>query len=72
MLMDPSTAMPMPKDFCKDPDSSFSRTASMAVKTGMVGCMHVATKTPDREMPMMYSSWLKKRQTPRAAMCGKS
>ena len=67
MLMDPSTARPMPKNFCTDPDSSWRQTANIAVNTGMVGCMQVATKTPDNEMPKMYISWLKNRQTPRAA-----
>ena len=66
MLMEPSTARPMPKNFCTDPDSSWRQTANIAVKTGMVGCMQVATKTPDNEMPKMYINWLKNKQTPRA------
>ena len=72
MLIEPNTAIAMPANFCMEPDSSFSMTASMAVKTGMVGCMHVATSTPDKDMPRMYSSWLKKRQTPSAATCSRS
>ena len=72
MLTEPATASPMPKNFCKEPASSPRHTAIIAVKTGMVGCMHVATSTPDSEMPMMYISWLKKRQTPRALTCSRS
>lgn len=72
MLTEPATASPMPKNFCKEPASSPRHTAIIAVKTGMVGCMHVATSTPDSEMPMMYISWLKKRQTPRAPTFSRS
>lgn len=72
MLIDPTTAKPMPKNFWTDPDSNWRQTANIAVKTGMVGCMQVATKTPDREMPKMYINWLKNRQTPRAPTCRRS
>ena len=53
MQMEPPTASPMPANFCADPASRCSATAIAAVNTGMVGCMHVATTTPDRSMPMM-------------------
>lgn len=72
MLTEPATARPMPRNFCTEPASSLRHTAIIAVKTGMVGCMQVATSTPDNEMPMMYISWLKKRHTPRALTCSKS
>ena len=48
MHMEPPTAKPMPPNFFQEPVSCCSMTASMAVKTGMVGCMQVATTTPDR------------------------
>ena len=51
---------------------SLRHSAIIAVKTGMVGCIQVATSTPDNEMPMMYISWLKKRHTPRALTCSQS
>lgn len=72
MLMDPSTARPMPRNFCTDPDSSWRQTANIAVNTGMVGCMQVATRTPDNEMPRIYINWLKNRQTPSAPTCRRS
>ena len=53
MHMEPPTASPMPANFCAEPASRCSSTAIMAVNTGMVGCMQVATTTPDRSMPMM-------------------
>ena len=56
MQTEPMTAKPMPTNFCREPDSSLRQTANIAVKTGIVGCMHVATSTPDSEMPRMYIS----------------
>ena len=53
MQMEPPTASTMPPAFCQEPASRPSMTAIMAVKTGMVGCMQVATTTPDISMPMM-------------------
>ncbi len=53
MQMEPPTARPMPASFCAEPASRCSATAIAAVNTGIVGCMHVATTTPDKSMPMM-------------------
>jgi len=50
---EPPTAMPMPANFCRDPASSPRATAIMAVNTGMMGCMQVATTTPDMSIPRM-------------------
>ena len=72
MLTEPATARPMPRNFCRDPASSLRHTAIIAVKTGMVGCMQVATSTPDKEMPIMYISWLKNKQIPRAPTWNRS
>ena len=53
MHTEPVTAAAMPAAFCQLPSSMRSSTASMAVKTGMAGCMQVATSTPLRSMPTM-------------------
>lgn len=53
MQMEPPTASAMPMNFWREPASRLSSTAIMAVKTGMVGCMQVATTTPDMSMPTM-------------------
>lgn len=71
-LMEPHTAIAMPPNFCREPASYWSMTASIAVKTGMVGCMQVATTTPDRSMPTMKNSWFRNRQNPRAPTCMRS
>ena len=53
MQTEPVTAAAMPAAFCQLPTSMCSSTASMAVNTGMAGCIQVATSTPLRSMPMM-------------------
>jgi hypothetical protein len=72
MAMLPATARAMPTTFCREPCSMPSSTASSTVNTGMAGCMHVATTTPDRLIPRMKNSWLRYRHRPSSSMCRRS
>ncbi len=51
MQMEPATASRMPANFCSEPASRPSMTPSIAVITGMDGCMHVAIMTPLMSIP---------------------
>lgn len=72
MQMLPPTARPMPKNFWSDPVSIPNITANNAVKTGIVGCMQVATTTPERSIPRIKKSWFRYRHSPRTPTCARS